>query len=241
MNCSKCGSNIPESMKFCNECGTPVSKVCPSCSFENPAQSKFCGECGSPLGAQPATSAPNQEKEAERRQLTVMFCDLVGSTQLSEQLDPEDLREVMRSYQELCEKEISRFGGHIAKYLGDGLLVYFGYPEAHEDDAQRSVRTGLAIMRAIRELPQQDKMKTQALQVRIGIHTGLVVAGEMGAGEVREKMAIVGETPNIAARLEGLAATNTVVISRDTYKLIEGYFECESIGKHTLKGISRPM
>jgi len=241
MNCSKCGSNIPESMKFCNECGTPVSKACPNCSFENPAQSKFCGECGSPLGAQPATSAPNQEKEAERRQLTVMFCDLVGSTQLSEQLDPEDLREVMRSYQELCEKEISRFGGHIAKYLGDGLLVYFGYPEAHEDDAQRSVRTGLAILRAIRELPQQDKMKTQALQVRIGIHTGLVVAGEMGAGEVREKMAIVGETPNIAARLEGLAATNTVVISRDTYKLIEGYFECESIGKHTLKGISRPM
>ena len=90
MNCSKCGSNIPEGMKFCNECGTPVSKTCPGCNFENPAQSKFCGECGSPLGAETATSAPILEKEAERRQLTVMFCDLVGSTQLSEQLDPED-------------------------------------------------------------------------------------------------------------------------------------------------------
>jgi len=241
MNCSKCGTDIPDAMKFCNECGTPVKNVCPNCKFENPSQSKFCGECGSSLSVHTPKSVSKHQQEAERRQLTVMFCDLVGSTQLSEQLDPEDLRDVMRSYQEACAKEISRFGGYIAKYLGDGLLVYFGYPEAHEDDAQRSAQAGLEIVRAIRELPQQNKMKEPALQVRIGIHTGLVVAGEMGAGEVREKMAIVGETPNIAARLEGLADTNTVVISRASYQLIEGYFECESKGEHTLKGISRPM
>lgn len=241
MACSKCGANISDGIKFCNECGTPVKNVCPNCNFENPSQSKFCGECGSSLPDQTTKSISKEEREAERRQLTVMFCDLVGSTQLSEQLDPEDLREVMLSYQEVCEREISRFGGHIAKYLGDGLLVYFGYPKAHEDDAQRSARTGLEIVRAIRDMPQQNKMKKQSLQVRIGIHTGLVVVGEMGAGEVREKMAIVGETPNIAARLEGLADTNTVVVSRASYQLIEGYFDCESIGKHTLKGISRPM
>ncbi len=241
MACSKCGANISDGMKFCNKCGTPVKNVCPNCNFENPSLSKFCGECGSSLSDKTTKSISKEEREAERRQLTVMFCDLVGSTQLAEQLDPEDLREVMLSYQEVCEREISRFGGHIAKYLGDGLLVYFGYPKAHEDDAQRSARTGLEIVRAIRDMPQQNKMKKPALQVRIGIHTGLVVVGEMGAGEVREKMAIVGETPNIAARLEGLADTNTVVISRASYQLIEGYFDCESIGKHTLKGISRPI
>lgn len=157
MACSKCGTSIPKGMKFCNECGTPVKNVCPNCNFENPSQSKFCGECGLSLSDQTTKSISKEEREAERRQLTVMFCDLVGSTQLSEQLDPEDLREVMLSYQEVCEREISRFGSHIAKYLGDGLLVYFGYPKAHEDDAQRSARTGLEIVRAIRDMPQQNK------------------------------------------------------------------------------------
>src|SRR5713101_3396283 len=179
--------------------------------------------------------------EAERRQLTVMFCDLVGSTALSTQLDPEELREVVRAYQQMCAQVISRFDGHLAKYLGDGLLVYFGYPVAHEDDAQRAVRAGLGIVGAIHESPLLNPRSQQPLQVRLGIHTGLVVAGEMGGGDTREPLAIVGETPNIAARLQELAAPNSVVLSAATYRLIQGYFECQTLGPQSLKGVSLPL
>jgi class 3 adenylate cyclase len=139
--------------------------------------------------------------EAERRQLTVMFCDLVGSTPLSQQFDLEELREVILAYQEACARVIQRFEGHLARYIGDGLLVYFGYPQAHEDDAQRAVRAGLGIIEAMRDLPLPNLRLPHPLQVRIGIHTGLVVAGDMGGGGYRDPLAIVGETPNLAARL----------------------------------------
>jgi class 3 adenylate cyclase/predicted ATPase len=241
MPCSKCGFENPDGMKFCNECGSPLGALCPNCNFENPSGSKFCGECGARLSKQLREATYRLQQDAERRQMTVMFCDLVGSTRLSEQLDPEDLREVMRAYQEVCAKVIKRFEGYIAKYLGDGILVYFGYPKAHEDDARRAIHTGLEVVEAVRDLPVEEQQLQQALQVRIGIHTGLVVVGEMGAGEVREQMAIVGDTPNIAARLQGIAETDTVVISAATHQLIEGFFDCESIGPHDLKGISRPM
>jgi len=178
---------------------------------------------------------PNtQPPEAERRQLTVMFCDLVGSTALSEQLDPEELREVTRAYQQTCAGVISRFEGYIAQYLGDGLLVYFGYPAAHEDDAARAVRAGLEIVSTV------GARHAVPLQVRVGIHTGLVVVGEMGGGSRQEQLAL-GETPNIAARIQGLAEPDTVVISEATYRLVEGLFECQALGFHTLKGISTPL
>src|SRR6266849_5204908 len=150
--------------------------------------------------------------DGERRQLTVEFIDLVGSTTLSTQLDPEELRLVIQAYRETCATVIRRFDGHLAKYIGDGLLVYFGYPLAHEDDAQRAVRAGLGIVEAIRgqgsgvggqgKQPALNAQLSQPLQVRIGIHTGLVVAGEMGVGDQPEPLAIVGETPNLAARLQ---------------------------------------
>src|SRR5262244_31806 len=147
--------------------------------------------------------------EAERRQLTVVFCDLVESTALSAQLDPEDLREVVRAYQDTCAKVIARFEGHIAQYLGDGLLVYFGYPNAHEDDAQRAVRTGLGILAALGQLNTRLPQNAQGIQLalRVGINTGLVVVGEMGSTGRREQLAL-GETPNIAARIQALAAPN---------------------------------
>ena len=137
---------------------------------------------------------------AERRQLTIMFCDVVGSTALSTQLDPEELREVILAYRETCASVIRRFDGYLAKYIGDGLLVYFGYPHAHEDDAPWAVRTALEIVEAIQQLSFPTVQLPRPLQVRIGIHTGLVVAGEMGVGNQPEPLAIVGETPNIAAR-----------------------------------------
>ena len=185
----------------------------------------------------PAPSAP----EAERRQLTVLFCDLVGSTALSAQLDPEDLREVVRAYQATCAEVIARFDGHIAQYLGDGLLVYFGYPQAHEDDAQRAVHTGLGMVEAVATLNRRLEQRPGVrLAVRVGIHTGLVVVGEMGGGGRQERLAL-GETPNIAARLQGLAAPGTVVISAATQRLVQGYFTYHALGGQTLKGVATPL
>jgi class 3 adenylate cyclase/predicted ATPase len=195
-----------------------------------------------PLTAQeqpsPQTAPP---PDAERRQLTVMFCDLVDSTKLSSQLDPEEWRDVVRAYQRVCSEIIQRYDGHIAQLLGDGLLVYFGYPQAHEDDPHRAVRTGLGILAAMGDLNtrlQQD----QGIQlgIRMGIHTGLVVVGEMGGDGYREQLAL-GEVPNLAARLQGLAASNTLVISEASYRLVQGYFDCEALGEQTLRGVAEPL
>ena len=179
--------------------------------------------------------------EAERRQLTVMFCDLVGSTDLSRQLDPEDLREVIRTYQETAAQVVEHYQGHIAQYLGDGLLIYFGYPIAHEDDAHRAVHTGLGIVEAMGTLNPDLKTKYGIeLAVRIGIHTGLVVVGEMGSGEHLENLAL-GETPNIAARIEGLSEPDTVAISPVTARLVRQAFVLHDMGQHDLKGVAEPM
>lgn len=186
----------------------------------------------------PQSPAPNLQPLAERRQLTVMFCDLVDSTTLSTQLDPEELREVMQTYQHACVDVITHFDGYVAKYLGDGLLVYFGYPTAHEDDAARAVRTSLGIIEALHNLTPQ---LPQPLNIRIGIHTGLVVAGEMGSGAYREQLAVVGEAPNLAARIQGQAAADEVLISASTHRLVEGLFTCESRGQPELRGVATPL
>jgi class 3 adenylate cyclase/tetratricopeptide (TPR) repeat protein len=188
----------------------------------------------SPLG----TSCP---PEAERRQLTVMFIDIVESTSLSSQLDPEDLREVIQAYQRVCAEVVTRFDGYIAQLLGDGLLVYFGYPQVHENDAHRAVRTGLGIVDAMGDLRTRLKRdKNIQLAVRVGIHTGLVVVGAMGGGGRQEQLAL-GETPNVAARIEGLAQPNTVAISEATSRLVQGYFACWDLGAQTLRGVAEPV
>src|SRR5215471_8243665 len=179
--------------------------------------------------------------DAERRQLTVLFCDIVDSTKLSSQLDPEDLREVVRAYQDMCAKVIARFEGHIAQYLGDGLLVYFGYPLAHEDDAQRAVRAGLGMIEALGQLNVRlEQERGVQLAVRLGVHTGLVVVGEVGGGTRQEQLAL-GETPNLAARLQGLAAPNTLVISAATWQLLRGFFACQALGTPLLKGFAQSL
>jgi class 3 adenylate cyclase/tetratricopeptide (TPR) repeat protein len=179
--------------------------------------------------------------DAERRQLTVLFCDLVDSTTLARQLDPEELREVVRAYQDTCAKVIARFEGHIAQYLGDGLLVYFGYPQAHEDDAQRAVRAGLGMLEALGPLNTRLAQERGVhLAVRLGCHTGLVVVGEVGGGTRQEQLAL-GETPNLAARLQGLAAPNTLVISAATWQLLRGFFACQSLGTPLLRGFAQPL
>src|SRR5262249_31327309 len=179
--------------------------------------------------------------EAERRQLTVMFCDLVDSTRLSSQLDPEDYRDMVRAYQNVCPDVIERYEGHTAQLLGDGLLLYFGYPVAHEDDPHRAVRTGLGILAAMEDLNTRLQLeKGIQLGVRLGIHTGLVVVGEMGRAGRQEQLAL-GEVPNVASRIQGMAEADTLVISSSTYRLVQGYFECQELGKQALRGVTEPL
>ena len=263
MNCPNCHTDNRPRARFCNECGNPLPSACPSCGASNRAGAKFCDACGTSLASQTPSPALPQEipqplpqaglatatplpatpqaPDAERRQLTVMFCDLVGSTHLSSQLDPEELRDVVRAYQAACNNVIQRFEGYVAQHLGDGLLIYFGYPAAHEDDAQRAVRTGLGIIDAMQALNQQfAPAHGVQLAVRIGIHTGLVVIGDIGAGERQEQLAL-GETPNLAARLQELAEPDTVVISNASHELAQGYFEFDALGEHLLRGVEASM
>jgi class 3 adenylate cyclase/tetratricopeptide (TPR) repeat protein len=184
----------------------------------------------------PKKPAPEPSDAAERRQVTVMFSDLVGSTALSARMDPEDLREVISAYHKCVAETVRRFDGFVAQYLGDGVLVYFGYPQAHEDDAERAVRAALALIAAVVGL------KTRAsLHTRVGIATGLVVVGDlMDSGNATER-GVIGETPNLAARLQALAAPDTILIGEATQRLLRGFFELEPTGDHELKGFSRPV
>ena len=182
--------------------------------------------------ATPAAPSAPPEDRAERRQVTVMFSDLVGSTALSARMDPEDLREVISAYQKCVAETVQRSGGFVAKYMGDGVLVYFGYPQAHEDDAERAVRAGLELIVAV------GALKTHApLQTRVGIATGLVVVGDLIGSGASQEQAIVGETPNLAARLQGVADPNSVVIAESTRKLLGNLFELENLGGKDLKGV----
>jgi class 3 adenylate cyclase len=176
---------------------------------------------------------PTPQDTAERRQVTVMFSDLVGSTALSARMDPEDLREVISAYQKCVTETVGRFGGFVAKYMGDGVLVYFGYPHAHEDDTERAVRAGLELVAAVSGLKSRV-----GLQTRVGIATGLVVVGDLIGSGASQEQAIVGETPNLAARLQGIAEPNSVVIAEDTRKLLGNLFELEDLGAKDLKGIT---
>lgn len=224
-------------MRFCGQCATVLALRCPRCGFDNPPSMRFCGQCGSALAAQDV----RREPQAERRHLSVMFCDLVGSTELSASLDPEDWREILHAYQNAAASAIRRFEGYIAQLLGDGLLIYFGYPRAHEDDAVRAVRAGLALLAAVDELPAKlGRLPARRLAVRIGVHTGHVVISEMGAGDTRERLAL-GHVPNVASRLQGVAAPATLLISETTYQLVRGFVECESAGTHELKGVPKPV
>ena len=245
VRCSGCGADNRAGRRFCAKCGAALALACPSCGFANDPADEFCGGCGqrlTPAGADAGRPmAPvDAARDAERRQLTVMFCDLVGSTALAGRLDPEELREHVRAYQATSADVIARFDGHIAQYLGDGLLVYFGYPSAHEDDPQRAVRAALAVVDAVAVLNARPAAGSVSLAVRIGIHTGLVVVGEVGGGARREQLAL-GEAPNVAARLEALAEPNTVVISAATHRLVARAFACRDLGARALRGVAAPQ
>jgi len=254
MLCPKCNNdNLPDAA-FCSECGARIESGCPSCGLANPPGSKFCRRCGSRLsagvaatgglGVDPAVAQPSVTQIAspaahgERRHLTVLFCDLVSSSQIAARLDPEEWRDIAAQYQRTAAEAVTRHGGHVAQYLGDGLVVYFGYPEAHEDDAERAVRAGLGIVEAMATL--NDRIVAQhhiKLAVRVGIHAGSVVVGQGGGTEI----GVFGEAPNVASRVQAAAEPDTVVITAAVNELVAGLFEVEDRGAHALKGIELPI
>jgi class 3 adenylate cyclase len=181
---------------------------------------------------------PASRSEAERRQLTVMFIDMVGSTELSARLDPEDMREVIRAYQTACAEAVDRWGGHVANYIGDGVLAYFGWPQAHEDDAERAVRAGLQLVQEIARLEPRAEIR---LQARVGVATGHVVVGDLITKGGSDRDAVSGASPNLAARLQAVAAPGTVVISPSTRQLVGGLFDLTDLGPQRLKGFAEPL
>jgi len=236
MICGQCGSHNVASFRNCRTCGAPLGQLCLTCGFENPAASKFCGGCGARLH-----EVQLEDARGERRQLTVLFCDIVGSTQLSQVLDPEDLGEVIGSYQQICGEAVDAHEGHIAQYLADGVVVYFGYPRAHEDEAQRAVRCGLRILDGVRALRDSGKLPIESsLDVRLGAHTGRVVVGPVGAGDQKSRLAL-GDTPNIAARIQSQAKPGTLTVSEDTWEIVQGYFDGQDLGHAWLKGVAEPV
>jgi class 3 adenylate cyclase/predicted ATPase len=277
MQCSSCEFDNAPQAKFCEACGAQLTRACAGCGHPVSPGARFCSQCGTAVaGDQPPAqqsrvhATPPQAIAGERRQLTVLFCDLVGSTELAARLDPEDWRDVAAQYQRSAAEAVTRVGGHVAKYLGDGLLVYFGWPHAYGNDAERAVRAGLAILEAVRALNnrvgaqfiapadaggdagarKQDAPGAMnraptgggttapvTLSVRVGIHSGpVVVAQEAG----READAF-GETPNVAARVQAVAAPDTVVLTAATLGLVAGRFDVEELGAERLKGISEPV
>ena len=184
---------------------------------------------------------PPEREQAERRQLTVMFCDLVDSTALSRRVDPEDLQDVIRRFLDACSHAIGRFNGYIAKYMGDGMLIYFGYPQAHEHDAERAVHAGLAILDTVTALHQDNPHPEFGLAARIGIATGHVVVGELMGQDIAKERSVFGETPNLAARLQALAKPNQLIIDPVTKRLIGNEFEFADLGAFSLKGFATPV
>src|SRR5262245_52262747 len=189
-----------------------------------------------PPSAAPAAAPGESAQVGERRQLTVMFCDLVGSTALASRLDPEDLREVIGAYQKCVADVIDRFDGFVAKYLGDGVLAYFGYPQAHEDDAERAVRASLAAVKEVRRVASAE-----ALQVRIGLATGVAVVGDLIGSGAAQEQAVIGDTPNLAARLQALAGPDEILIPENTRRLVGSLFEYDDLGQVEIRGLATPV
>jgi class 3 adenylate cyclase/tetratricopeptide (TPR) repeat protein len=239
MRCTKCGTDNREGLKFCTNCGTPFLAACPKCGAATEPDEKFCGECGSALGdAAPAAADGTQSVAAsdggERRHLTILFCDLVGSVTLAAQVDPEEWRGTLSSYQRAAAEAITRYGGEVVRYVGDGIMAFFGYPVAHDNDAERAARAGLAIVEAIAHHDEQPEKPK--LAVRIGIDSGLVVVGTAA-----QAVDAYGDTANIAARVQALAEPGTVAVTAATHRLFSGLFVVEDRGPQTLKGIERPV
>lgn len=237
MNCPNCQLPHASSNRFCEHCGQGLLLNCQACDFTNQPDARFCGGCGAQLaqlGATPISVQTSEPipSEAERRHLTILFCDIVGSTEMSTHMDPEDLRDVILYFERGAAKVIAAHGGFIARYMGDGVLVYFGYPQAREDDAERAIRCGLALI---------DEVGSEKVDLRVGIASGPVVVGDLiGTGAAKEQ-AVVGQAPNLAARLQALAEPHCVVVGPATRNLVGDLFEQRLLGERQIKGFDEPL
>jgi class 3 adenylate cyclase len=234
MVCPTCQHENAAGAKFCAECGAALARTCQACRATNTATARFCNECGASLGE---ISGIRRSEPAERRQLTVVFCDLVSYTELAARIDPEDLREIVAEFQEVATAAVKAHDGHVAQHLGDGLMIYFGFPRAHEDDAIRSVHASLGVLAGVSTLGERiERERGFRLSARVGIHTGPTVVGAMGAAGAGEERLAVGEAPNLAARLQSIAAPDTIVVSAETARLVRRAFQLEDLGTVALKG-----
>lgn len=233
MECPGCHAANREGQRFCAQCGEALPGSCPACGAHNQPGDNFCGSCGRALkGGTPRATGRTPQPAPERRQLTAMFCDLVGSTSLSQQMDPEDLRPIILDFQDQARRTIARYDGFVARYMGDGVLAYFGFPQAHEDDTVRALHAALDIAAA---------RAGTGPAVRVGIATGLAVVGDWIGEGGSEEAAAVGECVNLAARLQSLADPGGVVLSERTRQLAEGRFAFADLGAHTLRGFAHPV
>lgn len=251
MLCSNCGAESAIGKKFCGDCGASLVSRCSQCGADNPADKRFCGDCGAALAVSNSTadsSAPargiagiqdgTSSTASERRHLTSLFCDLVSSTEIASRLDPEEWHDIAAHYQRAAASAVTRLGGYVAKYLGDGLVVHFGYPKAHGDDAEQAVRAGLEIVEAVAALNDDLAEKYGVtLSVRVGIHSGSVVVGHGGGKEAD----VFGDTPNIASRVQAAATPDSVFITAAVHRLVSGLFIVEDRGAQALKGIGHPV
>jgi len=269
MKCPKCQSENPDAQKFCGECGTKIEIICPNCSFNNPTQYKFCGECGYKLSlpSEPISKDLSFDKKLEKiqkylpkgltekilsqrnkiegecKQVTVMFCDMEGFTGLSEKIDPEEVYSIMNQIYEILIHKVHDYEGTVNEMTGDGIMALFGAPIALEDANQRAIRSAIAIHREIRKFSdkqKQDQVNIPPIKMRIGIHTGPVVVGSLG-NDLRVEFKAVGDTVNLASRMEGLAEPGTTYVTEDTFKLSEGFFRFESLGENDIKGKKKPI
>src|SRR5271166_5306971 len=255
MKCPRCRADNPAGMKFCGQCGAPLASTCPSCGAGNPPEHKFCGQCGSPLdqpGLQeavaPKPDIPKPQTAAgtastlpgEMKQVTVLFCDIVGSTPLTERLGPEAMRDLVSSFLSTSLAEVHRYGGTAPQFTGDGFMALFGAPLTHEDHVQRALLAALAVQRALHEGGATTDPERSELTVRIGIHTGPAVFGPV-SDNLAMDYTVIGDTANVAARLQQAAEPGTILVSQAIYHLVQGYARVEPVGPLILKGKAEPI
>src|SRR5215472_11498548 len=254
MRCAQCGADSPAGMKFCGQCGAALASACPSCGAANPPEHKFCGQCGRPLDlpGSEASAAPQRDYRepqtagtmstlpGEMKQVTVLFCDIVNSTPLTERLGPEGMRDLVRAFLDASLAEVRRYGGTAPQFTGDGFMALFGAPLTHEDHVRRALLAALAIQRVLREGVEPADPDRSELAVRIGIHTGPVVFGPI-ADNLPMEYTVIGDTANVAARLEQAAEPGTILVSEAVRLLAEGYARVEPVGPLILKGKAEPI
>src|SRR5277367_4669620 len=252
MRCSNCKTENPPGKKFCGDCGAPLANLCPKCGADNPAGKRFCGECGAALGsaAAPAsrsndspiriTDAPVSENlEGERKTVTALFADIKGSTELEQDLDPEEARAIVDPALKLMIEAVRRYDGYVVQSTGDGIFALFGAPVAHEDHPQRALYAALRMQEELRRY--SDKLLADGrapLEIRVGVNTGEVVVRSIATGATQVEYTPIGHTTNLASRLQSIARTGSIVVSEATRKLCEGYFILKPLGPTKLKGVS---